>query len=241
MLSRLGVSKSVGSGSVWNTSARQRNGYTPINSSRLASARNSARSSGSHSDRRHRNQEDMQPPPSLLDTLLYSRKRSYPLLLISLAATLLSIIIGLLAIAEIAGSRIMGIQGWSWLITSQVLYAGVLWLTCYTCLSASIGRASFHSDAWMHPYTTQLMDYLFQTALQTTFVWVLYSMMNEEDRVWFDNYRYDATKPQGFNINFSIIWYGQMFYLSYAMTRTLSHFSGACKYQSTYLAVACDT
>lgn len=162
-------------------------------------------------------------------------RRSYSLLLVSLLGTALQVWIGMAAIYELSGNRVLPLQSWAWLITSQCIYAAVLWVTCYSCVSnsfispASSNRAGGRS---MHPYTSQLMNFLFVTGMQTTLVWVMYTSMDSNDRSLFDDYRFNANKPIGYNIDFNMFWYVQLYGLVLSMVGAILHLIGSWKYQN---------
>lgn len=159
-------------------------------------------------------------------------RRSYTLLLVSLLGTALQVWIGMAAIYELAGNRVMALHSWAWLITSPCIYAAVLWVTCYSCVSTSfISPTSHNRPRSMHPYTSQLMSFLFVTGMQTTLVWVMYTSMDSTDRSLFDDYRYNANKPMGYNTDFNMFWYVQLYGLVLSMVGAILHLIGSWQYQ----------
>lgn len=160
-------------------------------------------------------------------------RRSYPLLMVSLLGTVLSFYIGMAAIYEMSGHYVMPILSWAWLVTSQCIFAAVLWVTCYSCVSNSfISPQSSNKAVVMHPYLSQMMSYLFITGMQTTLVWVMYTSMDSTDRELFDGYRHNASKPVGYNIDFNIFWRTQLYGFVCAMIGAIFHLTGSWKYQS---------
>lgn len=160
-------------------------------------------------------------------------RRSYPLLLVSLLGTALQFWIGMAAIYELSGNRVMDLQSWAWLVTSQCIYAAVLWVTCYSCVSSSfISPGKGNNANFMHPYTRHLMNYLFVTGMQTTLVWVMYTSMDSDDRSLFDDYRYTANKPIGYNTDYNMFWYVQLYGFTLAMVGAIMHLTGSWKYET---------
>ena len=134
------------------------------------------------------------------------QSRSVAIVSILGVATLLTVVIGVLALYEFSLNYVMPLKYWCILITSQFVL-GVLVFLCYYMFYPPFIPGGAKHTTFVHPYTTHAMNNIFVSATQTCMAWMIYGTTERMDQLhYFDNYRYSTLKPANYDSNFTLVW-----------------------------------